>query len=102
MDQGAKLKWFVERQKLSNEEIARLSDISPASLYKYFKEPEIDSKKLKRIAKVLNINYREFEDKEEKNELNEAESSYRLKFLEKEIELLRHQVDELRKKILVV
>ena len=93
MHQGAKLKYYVDRQKLTNEEIARLAGVSEATLYSYFNKEEINSIKLKKIAKVLNIDYKEFEENE--TVVKEPEPSYTTKLIEqlnKQIELLEQQV----------
>lgn len=94
MHQGTKLKYYVDRSSVSNEEIARLSGISPASLYNYFKEEEIDSKKLKKVLKVLDIDYNGFVQGTASESSHSYSLAERVKELEDQITFLKKALED--------
>lgn len=59
--QGSKLKWFVERQSLTNEQLAEKWGISKPTLQRWFNLEHLNSKKLIEICRVMGWDFeREF------------------------------------------
>lgn len=93
MDQGQRLKYLIDHSDKSNTEVARLSGISEAALYLYFKQKEIDSNKLQKICKVMGWGLEEFFPEFKSSELLRKENET----LKRENALLKSQLADKEK-----
>lgn len=96
---GSKLKWLVDNQSLTNDELAKEWGISPATLYNWFNQEELNSKKIRPICKIMGWDYeKEFLgiDRETKTKKIELTYEDQISILKRENELLKEQVRQLK------
>lgn len=90
MHQGERLKWLIDKSGKSRQDIALEAGISPASIYNYFREETINSKKLEKLAKALGVTVNDFNDLPTPPTLQEDQAVYLLRERVKTLEQMIH------------
>lgn len=97
MHVGKKIRELVKGKKLSNEEFAKIVGRHHKYVYKIFKQENINTELLQVIAAYFGVGMSYFFD--EDNQVNESSEQYGLSIQEKYIKSLEREIERLNKEL---